>query len=573
MPAIAHVDLAVDNASNNATTPTAIGSASAALTNGAPTLVFAMGHASTTGGGGAHLDLQIGGVTVAAMAQIQNFGANHDIETAFSGQAQIKTCYLHTPASGSETMQFRGWCDDTGFVAHACRAYALDVSDIPENDGRWHEQTANSDTIVDVPTSGWEVVGNVLTVTAPRTGSYILIGACEAVGDTSGDFIDAVHVRLTQDGTPLPGSHHDAAMGPDPDGVIPWMATRIVSLTASTEYDFAVEANGTDSAGNHGYRRIRLHLIEVARIEDADVQQDLDTVGLNIPTSGTDDADILITLDPPASRDYLIIGGYQHQASWWSRGQFTVDGSTVDDGFACSLYDIGLGATNDLSRTTGMYVLSGVSTETDVGLRFELGPGATGAGGQANFGDACAHADAADITVIAIRLATASSDTIEEPASQRLRFQDGTPTLVQALTLAPASQRLRMQEGAPSLIRALTLSPSSERVRFSVGTAALVLGARTLAPASERLRIRDGAATLVAAYTLTPASERLRMRTGATSLVLGPVVLTPASQRLRIRTAALAAEEVVLGELSVSIRQPLFGATVREPFFAVRVRE
>ena len=576
MPAIAHVDLAVDNATNDATSPTNIGSASSALTNGAPTLILAMGHGSTTGGGSAFVDLLVNGTRVALMGQLQNFGGNSDLDTAFSGMAQMCCAYLHTPASGSETMQFRGWCEDVDFFATGCRAYALDLSDIDEDDGRWHEQTANSDTVVTTPTSGWTTLGNALVFTAPRTGNYLIIASCEAQPDTTGDAFDLPHVRFSQNGTPIAGTHDAGEIGLDVvNGSRGYMTAHVRALTEAVEYTFALEANGTDSAGNIGYRRIRLHAIEVAQIEDDDVQQDLDTAGNAIVGTGTYDACALV-LDPPASRDFLLLGTLQHQSTWWTRARFTVEASGVDEGFNVAGYDAGLGASNDMMHMVGLHMLTGVAVATDVGLQYETGAGATGAGGEGHVGAAAANTEAADITFIALRLQTSSAEPlVATPAAGRMRVQTGTPTsTLGAVSNSHASQRLRFQTGAPTFVLgALSVTPSSQRMRFRDGVVTPTVGALAFAPASQRLRIREGGV----AFPVTWAFDagRIRFVTGTVTPVIGARVFTPSAARLRFRTGLLANNIIDLGVLRASVREDqVFGATVREaPRFGLRAND
>jgi hypothetical protein len=566
MPAIAHVDLAVDNATNDATSPTNIGSASSALTASAPTLILAMGHGSTTGGGSAFVDLLVNGMRVALMGQLQNFGGNSDLDTALSGMAQMCCAYLHTPAGGSETMQFRGWCEDIDFFATGCRAYALDLSDIDEDDGRWHEQTANSDTVVTTPTSGWTTLGNALVFTAPRTGNYLIIASCEAQPDTTGDAFDLPHVRFSQNGTPIAGTHDAGEIGVDVvNGSRGYMTAHVRTLTEAVEYTFALEANGTDSAGNIGYRRIRLHAIEVAQIEDDDVQQDLDTAGQAIVGTGTYDACALV-LDPPASRDFLLLGTFQHESTWWVRGRFTVEGTGVDDGFNTAGYDAGLGADADLSHVMGLHIATGVAVATDVGLQYETGAGATGAGGEGHVGAAAANTDAADITFIALRLQTSSAEPLVAlPDAARMRVQTGTPTsTLGAVSTAPSVQRMRIQDGAPTFVLgALSVTPSSQRVRFQDGVASVTLGALAITPASQRLRFRDGGVGFP--ITRTFDAERIRIQTGTVTPVVGARVFTPSVARLRFRTGLLANNIIDLGALRASVREDqVFGATVRE---------
>jgi hypothetical protein len=413
---IEHVDLSVDEIDNDATTPTDIGSASAALTEDAPYLVVAMGHSATTNGS-SHLNLLIGGTVVATETNHQGFGANDDQAPALSGTSQLACAYAFVPGP-SETMQFQGWCDDVDFFATSCRAYALDLTNIVEDDGRWHEQTANSDTIVTTPSSGWTTVGNALVFTPTRSGDYAIIASAEAV-HSGGSTADYCHIRLTQDGTEVSGTVHQQQTDSQLNQVHGYFVARRFTLSSGVSYSFAIQGNGTSSNGNYGFRRIRLHALEAAQIEDDDIQADVDSTGVTIVGTNSATPAMSVTLDPPAARDFLVLTDYQQQLTWWARGQFSYPGSDAQppDGYTCSVTVADLGAGGDMPHTFGMFVIPAVATSTLVEILLATGPGASGAGGGAEFGNACVRTDDGDMAILSIRLATNAGETTGDFAS------------------------------------------------------------------------------------------------------------------------------------------------------------
>lgn len=550
MPAIATIALEVDGETGIGATPELLGSPSSSLSNGVEYLIIAMGHARNPTGGNivSTLDLRVGGVVHARSGGSMGFpNPGYGALNGF----QLGAAFTYTAGASDEMEFYSSDADSTG-AATSCRAYALAMTDIANDVDRFHEETANSDTIVTTPTSGWTDVGNVLTFTAPRTGFALIIASCEAVVDADAATGDEFGIRLTQDGAEVLGSL--CAMDVDPsddDQVLNHCVARVVPVTASTEYDFALQGNGTVANGNVGFRRVRLHAIMVDRIEDADCTQDVDAVGLSLTAGTEDEADLLVTVNPPASRDYLLMGNFQGMFAAWSRAFFLQDGTTVTptDGCANSSGDSDNGTEVDraLVHTWMLSRVTGISTETDFTIRF----GSFAGGATNDYGAAAARDDGA-IYAIALRLYTAESDTVLTPAAERLRINSAAPTLVLgAVTASPSVERLRIQSAAPSLLLALTLAPASQRLRFNEAEEALVLGAISLAPASQRMRIQTGVPSVLTNFVFAPASERLRFVEGSPTRVLGGVVLTPASQRLRFRTGAVMGATFEVGDLTV----------------------
>jgi hypothetical protein len=178
-----------------------------------------------------------------------------------------------------------------------------------------------------------------------------------------------------------------------------------VPLTAATEYTWAVEGNGIAGTGLVGYRRIRLHLVEVAQIEDDDVLDAVDSTGTTVTAGTTADSSAASTLTPPASRDYLCLSFFQGQFSAWPRAFFLVGAGPTQEpavGYINAAVGTGIGATDDMTMNFGLHLQSGVASSTALGLRYE---GAAG-GGNCTYGNNCAHADAGDIHLLSIRLYT-----------------------------------------------------------------------------------------------------------------------------------------------------------------------
>jgi hypothetical protein len=412
--ALPYVALEVDGITNVDDVAARIGSASDTLTPGAEYLVFVRGNArSNSNGIDTTLDLRIGG-TIWGRTAIASppFGAPAYGATD-SGQLAF---FALVTAGASDEMEFfsSDSLGDASGLADVCRAYAVDVSELVADEQRWHQQTANSDTIVTTPTSGWTTVGSTLVVTAPRTGYYVLLTSGEYVADGTEADTDQAHVRVTQDGTTIPGSIKHSGLGFG--GVASIDVGHYARpfrrlLTAGVEYTFALQANGTSSGGNLGWRRVRLHLIDAAAIEDGDVVQGEDTAGLTVAAGATADADADVELAPPGLGSYLVLTGAQGQFSAWPRTFITANGDLYPAGVDAA-NGTGTGAGSDMTTSLGLQLLPDVAGVT-VGLRVEAAAG----GVQNLWGADAARTDdgtgggtpeGGPIHVIAIRLALAN---------------------------------------------------------------------------------------------------------------------------------------------------------------------
>lgn len=413
MPSISTTALEVASAAVSAT---AEGSANSLGTASLPAstdlLVLAMGHArDTLSGQQTWLRFDAGGTTYSRACSSPSFGSSS--HGAVDTECQL--CAVFTYTSGaSDELEWLSWCNDGGSAAASCQAYALDVSNIPEDDGRWHEESANGDTAVTTPGSGagWTTLGTALTFTAPRSGDYLILVSAEGFANGTPASTDEFHTRVRQDSTEVSGSVSRNDVGNDTtDKVKGYGYAFVTTLTASTSYTFDVQANGTSANGNVSWRRVRIHAIEVAQIEDSDVQQDTDTdgetlVGFNV--DGVADG-INITLDPPASRDYLLLGCLQHQSTFWDVMRFRLGGATdvPANGINCAVHDTGIAASDDMTTVWMLHRVTGVSSSTSLQLHLDK----PGGGSNNTYGADCASAGAGDMRVIALRLYTPDSST------------------------------------------------------------------------------------------------------------------------------------------------------------------
>jgi hypothetical protein len=441
MPAIPVVSLRVDDAAIPAAvgTPARIGSASGSLTQDAPTLVIARGNArNSSGGTDGVLELRIGG-TVYAREQAQPpFGS-----PAYGplGGVQLATAVLITPGASDE-MEFFAGDDANSGEATSCRAHALDLTAFVIDEQRFHEQTANSDTIVSTPTSGFEVVGNELVVMPVRSGTYILLAAAEVVPDAGAAASDLARIRVSQDGVVISGSIHHATLGASGvrrlDCMGYMLATR-VTCVEGVETVLAIEADGIQANGNIGYRRVRLHLLEDAAFASLAVLFDLDTAGLTVNAGDGPQSvsGLSATMDPPAASDYLVLGSVQGQFSAWPRIWLRA-GSTdyPSDGVANAAVNTGAGTGDDMTLNFACDVIEDVATSTALGMRMEAA-----AGGAVNlYGADCVRTadggagatEGGAIYLLAIRLESVESGG----------FEDGSFEDAAAATDAASAQRL-----------------------------------------------------------------------------------------------------------------------------------
>jgi hypothetical protein len=502
-----------------------IGPASDTLTAGAEYLVFARGNArSATGGIDTTLDLRVGGTVLGRMAGIGPFSAPAYGAT----DSPHLALFALVTAGASDEMEFfaSDSLGDSSGLADVCRAYAVDVTELTEDAQRWHEQTANSDTIVTTPTSGWTTVGSPLVVTVPRTGNYVLLVSGEYVADGTEADTDQAHVRVTQNSTEIPGSIKHAGLGfggfPQLD-VGNYARPFLRALTSGVEYTFALQANGTSANGNLGWRRVRLHLLEAAAFEDGDVVQGEDTAGVTVAAGAEADADADVELAPPGLASYLVLTAAQGQFSAWPRTFVVANGVEYPTGVDAA-NGTGTGTAADMTVSLGLQLLADVAGVT-AGFRVEAAAGGTqglwGADAErTDDGTGGGAAEGGPIHVLAIRLAV-EPDTVSAAAT----FGPAIDLAAAADAVASASWSAGLGVGlataATVTVAAAIAAGPGITLRIAGGLPAVLLDPESLeAPMSDVLTaIRTGGAapgatatrintTTNAAITQTPAAGK-----------------------------------------------------------------
>jgi hypothetical protein len=585
MPALAHVDLEVESYALTTTANSTAGTSSS-LTSGTEYLVIGQANASNTGGDGTDTDMEFrigataGSRTVFGRMAAENgaFSPSGALASpANGGNMGMGLATVYTPGAGEE-MELQAWAGAASGEAYG-RFYAIDISGIPDTGDsplRWHEETANNDTIVTTPTTGYTVVGNALTFTPTQAGDHVIIASVELVDDGTGGETDEFDCRVVVDGTEVSGSVLQINVASRGSAVYGYLFMRVVNLTAA-EHDIEIEVNGTSSNGNVGARRVRIHAIDVNAFEAADVDQDLDATGFSV--TGTADNDAMSVTVGNGTDDYLLFMSWQKQVSFWSEAYFLVgagETETPTEGFGKANDDFGVAVGNDMQLEVGIHVLSSPASSTNIQARASK----VGGGGDNDFGAACARAAGGDMGLIGIRLASPDATTLtptaerkrwnegtettvagavsQSPTAQRNRWNDGAEsTLAGAVSQNPVAQRKRWNEGAEStLVGGVTQSPAAERARYSLGVQTLIIGAVALAPTAENLRwvapvvtpdVGGGATTLTptpdawqwsapeanVVGTVRPAAERWRWTAPVASPTMGAVSVVPTAARWR----------------------------------------
>lgn len=468
--AIAFVDLEVDGYTGIAASET-IGE-SDPLVAGTDYLLIARGNARNNGNGiRGELDVRVGGTIWGVMESLSTpFGAP---AYGATDSPQLATFALVTASSG-DTLEFVAEDDNGDGVADVCRAFAIDLSDLDLDDQRFHVQTANSATIVTTPTSGYTEVGSPLVVTPPRSGTWLLFASCEYVPDGTEADTDDARIRATIDGVQIDGTVKHAGLG---FGGVP--ALRVgnyaivapVELTAATEYSFAIEADGTASNANIGYRRVRLHLIEAAAFPG--VELDADTAGLTVAAGAVANADVLVELEPAQPTDWIVLTTAPGQFSAWPRSFLRVESTDDRPGGVDAANGTGTGTGDDMTISTGVHLLRGVAGASAT-LRLEAASG----GVQNLWGDDCARTsdgtgggalEGGAIRLIAIPLETAS--TVVDAAAD---FDVGVGLTASAETIvdAVAGFGLAVELAAAATVRVEAAAAFRVRVLLRVGSAA-----------------------------------------------------------------------------------------------------
>lgn len=403
MPAIARVDLAIDDHALTTTAGTSAG-VSSALTQGSEYLVFASGNAQNDNANDVtRTDFLVGGTVfgrASSSCAYPPVGALGGFQNGAT--AQVGAVFAHT-AGASEQLEFQTSSDTAGQGAQF-RAVALDLSAVAAADWQSSEGP-NSDTISDQPlvTDGWVALdgsGGALTFTPTATGDWIIFASVEAVPQTGVAGTDELTLRLTVDGTTVSGTEIGGDVNPVPlDEIYGYFTHDVVSLTGAVSHTIQLEANGADGGGNIGFRRVRVHALRVGAFVAGAISQVVDA---GETLTGTASADILsTTLSMSQSGDYLVFGRGQKSVSYWSDANILVNGTpSLADGYGSAGDDLGTGAGDDLLYEQGMHIAAGLQNGDTLGVRISK----VGGGNSNNYGADIARAGGGDLSLIAMRL-------------------------------------------------------------------------------------------------------------------------------------------------------------------------
>ena len=585
MPAIAAIACEASDVGLTATVDTVVAT-SANLTQSTPYLIWGYGAAAAaatnTESDATLLVGPSGSATVIARAATENGGFTPVAglgSDSNSHTGALACARIYTPTATNERLEFRAWGESASGAA-SCKFYAIELTNIPDSGAgraRWSQESTNSDAAVTVPgaAAGDVNLGTALTFTPTQAGDHLILVRAE--GFHSGAGAGEYDVALEIDGTVVGRTRAQFDTDTSNRSTHGYLAFDVPNLTLAS-HTVRVVANGTSAGGNISWRRIEYHAIDVAAFEDSDVQLDTDAAHTQTGV-GSSDVGFSVTMNPPASRDFLVIATHQKQVSAWSDFHFRTGGTTnvPTEGFGQAVRSLGLGAANDMPLETGTYVITGVSSSTSLDVRVNRPSFA----GNNNYGTDCARAAAAGLALVAIRLYT--PDTVTPvtltPSAEQWSFRDGSSTVaLGGLTEAPSAEQWRWQDAAEALaLGSVTASPTAdrwvwsdgsptlslsgvdvpataERWRFSAANASLVLGSAVLTPTASRWRWSNLAALVsLGALQSAPAADRWRWnvpdRTPSLSGGAAPIVLTPSADAWQWRDGAATGS---VGGVSVS---------------------
>src|SRR5574338_318266 len=220
----------------------------------------------------------VGGTPYARFSHRFPYGAGIGPQptVAMSGRPMIFATTYVTATGSSDAMQIYAADEASDGYFGGGRIYALNMTNIVSGNGRWHSESPNADLSGTSPMSGWTTLGSAgagsLTFTAPRTGRYLIVASCETTASAAAASTDEVAIRLVQDGNEVSGTVTFGDLETTPTtGISNYCVARTFGLTASTSYTFELQANGTNANSNIFYRRIRVHALDSAAIEDNDI--------------------------------------------------------------------------------------------------------------------------------------------------------------------------------------------------------------------------------------------------------------------------------------------------------------
>lgn len=550
------------------TTANSVAGTSGTLTNGNTYLVIGQGNASTTSGSGTDVDAEfhIGGTVFARMQSEHGpFSPSGSLGSVSNGGLHSLGVAVTYTAGAGDDMEYQAWGGGASGEANG-HWYALDLTNLVDETDRWHEESANSDTIVTTPAaaSGYVDVGTALTFTPPDAGDYLIIASAEFVADGTAASSDEFDPQLTVGGTAVSGTNFLLDVGGRADTIQGYLVATVQTFTATSQ-TIAIQLNGTSSNGNIGARRIRIHAIRVASIDGSDVQELNDAAET---VSGTADADIMSGTFGNGTDNYLIISRVTKQVSFWTEGYHLVGGTEQPtEGFGQGAGNFGLGAANDMAIDVGVSIASAPAASSALAYRISK----VGGGGDTDTGSDTARGGG-ESSLIAIRLATPDAAINLTPSADVAQWTTPAPTItLGAVTVSPAADAGQWTTPAPSiLLGGLTLTPSAEVARFVTPAPALVLSGVTVSPAADGSQwVTPAPALSLGAVTLAPTPDVARWVTPAAVIGLGAVTLTPAADVAQWNTppavASLSGGPITLTPAADVARWSTPAATISAP--------
>lgn len=531
MVALPAVHLEVNGVAITSQLPTLanLGSASSALPDGTEHLVLVVGNAADNDADvQAEVVLDVGGTPIARYNGSQGFAGGP--AGALRAQ-QILAARVLTTGTG-DTMQFRGAIGDAdGDGSANLQALAIDITALPLDDGRYQAVSANTDTTTAGPAgaSGWQTAHS-LTFTPTRSGVHIVLASIEAVPDGAAG-ANEIQLRLTVDGTAVPGSTQEMNVAATPAGQSQGYLTFAVPDLAAASHTIAIQINGTGSAGNVDHRRGSIVVLEAALFEA--YTTDEQSAGVTVATGGTAAiTGIDTTLAAPAeARRILALACGPDQTGFWRQHQFALGDTPtlVTPGWGCATNDIGTGAGDDMMHSTGLYTADGVTTATRLRLQTsQFAPGnATTVVGQA-----AARASAGPFRLLALVLDVPDTGPvdIDLPAmADDIAGLSGTMSL-QVEVLIMGDDELARLDGSLSLSLDLALPAMADALGGMGGTATMdVVGSASvdLPGMADALARLDGSATVDVvpppSVDLPAMADALGGLTGSLSVDVVPV--------------------------------------------------
>jgi len=406
MPAIARVDLAIDDYTLTTTAGSSAGSSSA-LTQGAEYLVVASGNAQNANANDVtRSNVLVGGTIFSRASSSVVYNVTPSLSGAQNGgTTQVGSVFAHTPGTG-EQLEVETW-SDTGGEGAQFRVVALDLTGLSPDD--WQSvESPNSDVISDQPltSDGWialDDLGGALTFTPASTGDWLIFASVEAVPQTGVAATDEIAIRTSVDGVSLSGTETGGDVNGVPlEEIYGYLTHDVVSLTGGVAHTIQIEANGAAGGGNIGFRRVRVHALRVGAFAAGGIVQTTDPG--EVLTGNTSTDVVPTTLSMSTAGDYLLLTRAQKSVSFWSEGNILVNGTpALTDGYGVGGDQLGIDANGDLLYEQGLHLAPGLQDSDTVGMRIDRVGGGSGSN---NYGADIVRSGGGDLSLIALRLET-----------------------------------------------------------------------------------------------------------------------------------------------------------------------